>query len=124
VQEYTLKPRLNAWVELPEARLDQRLLLQTMIEFPFRPYERIRISRVVGYDPTRPPGTRLMAGEVGYPTGTQAVPTDLVYTGTEPDALERVELKRPADEAAAVPSDTVVPTDPEKLGEQLINDLP
>jgi hypothetical protein len=122
VQEYTLNQKLNAWVEYPPARLDQRLILKTIAEFAYRSDSRMRISEVVGYDGTKPAGTVVLQGEL---TGdTIKIREGLGGEYSAPTTTDNLLTQRPADEPPAVPMLTQLPADPADLETFLSHQYP
>jgi hypothetical protein len=124
LQELMINRRLNAWVEYQNARLDQRLILQTVAEWEIRPEVRVRISRVVGFDPKRPAGTVRFPSEVGTATlSSTEVAWDAQDTAaTEPQSAPLT--ARPADEPAAVPTAKDLPADLPEVEKLLMHQLP
>ncbi len=122
VQEYTLNQRLNAWVEYPPARLDRRLILKPIAEFSYRSDSRIRISKVVGYDGTKPAGTTVLQGELQG--DTIKIREGLGGEYSAPTTTDNLLTQRPADEAPAVPMLTQLPTDPADLEKFLSHQYP
>jgi hypothetical protein len=123
VQEVAINHRYNTWLEYPSARLDQRLVLQTLAEYPIRPEIHIRISKVVGFDPKRPAGTVKLPGETGTATlgGTDAA-WDSQSAGIK--GSEVMMTQRPADLPLAVPTLTELPADPADLEMMMMHQLP
>jgi hypothetical protein len=122
VQEYTLNQRMNAWVEYPPARLDRRLELKTIVEFPYLKDARIRISRIVGYDGTKPAGTVVLPGELKGDTAT--IREGLGGDYSAPTATDNLLTQRPADEPPAIPMLTQLPADPAELDSFLSHQYP
>jgi hypothetical protein len=124
LQELMINRRLNAWVEYQNARLDQRLILEPVAEWEIRPEVRVRISRVVGFDPKRPAGTVRFPSEVGTATlSTTQLPWDgQDSAATEPQSAPLT--ARPADEPAAVPTAKDLPADLPGVEEMLMKQLP
>jgi len=107
IQEYTINRRLNAWVEYPPARLDQRILLKPMIEFACNTTYHLRISKVIGYDGAKPAGTVVLAGELKG--DTQTIKEGLGGDYVPPTSKNYLLTERPADEPAAIPMTTDLP---------------
>ncbi len=124
IQEYMINRKLNAWVELQSARLDQRLTLEPIIEYPLSPTIRVRISRVTGFDPTKPAGTVLLGGEVGTAAATLPNVAGGIYQREAQTNTERVLTARKEGEPAAVQSVQEIPEDYSDLREMIIRQLP
>jgi hypothetical protein len=118
IQEYALNARLNAWVEFPSARLDQRFILKPIAEFACDTMYHIRISKVIGYDGAKPPGTVVLRGELKGDTET--IKEGLGGDWTPPTGTNYLLTERPADEPAAVPMLTELPENAEDM-EQFLN---
>jgi len=122
IQEYTLSHRLNAWVEYPSARLDQRIQLKPMAEFACDTMYHIRISRVVGFDGTKPAGTVVLPGELKG--DTQTIKEGLGGDYPAPSGKDNLLTERPADEPPAVPMLTELPEDSHDMAEFLNHQYP
>jgi hypothetical protein len=122
VQEYTLNGKLNAWVEYPPARLDKRLVLKPVAEFAYRTDSRLRISKVVGYDGTKPAGTTVLQGELSG--DTIKIREGLGGEYSAPTTTDNLLTERPADEPPAVPMLTQLPKDPADLDVFLSHQYP
>jgi len=114
VQDYSLNRQFNAWVEYPPARLDRRLVLQTVAEDDYRTDFHIRISRVIGFDGTKPAGTVVLPGELTGDTVT--IREGLGGEYKAPTSTENEMTARPADEPPAIPMLTELPQDPAEMG--------
>ncbi len=123
VQEYTRNAKLNAWVEYPPARLDQRFILKTIAEKDTNINFHVRISRVVGYDPARPAGVRRLQSEMDAAT-TDDTRKKLGGDYVAPSGTESVLTQRPADEPPAYPTLTQVPTDELEFNDYLLHQYP
>jgi len=122
VQEYSLNQKLNAWVEYPPARLDRRLILQTVAELSYRTDFRLRISKIIGFDGTKPAGTVVLPGELHGDTIT--IREGLGGEYTPPASTENVLTERPVDEPPAIPMLTQLPEDPAEMGMFLSHQYP
>ncbi len=123
VQEYTLNGKLNAWVEWPAARLDQRILLKTIAEDVSNVGVHVRISKIVGYDATRPAGVRRLAAELDAST-TEQEKKDLGGDYVPPTGTEAPITERPADEPPAFPTITQLPADQKEFNKFLGSQYP
>ncbi|HVU37783.1 MAG TPA: glycosyltransferase family 39 protein [Opitutales bacterium] len=125
VQEYTLNAKLNAWVEYPPARLDQRLILKTIAEYDSNMSCHVRISEVVGYDPAKPAGVRRLKGEMDAAT-TEKTRADLGGDYVPPAGSETANIltARPADEPPAFPMFTELPGDAQSFADYLSHQYP
>ncbi len=124
VQEYMINRRLNAWMEYPSARLDQRLILEPVAEYAIHPEIKVRISRVVGYDPKRPAGTVILPGDVGTATVTDTeMPWDYKGEGAQGGGSTPL-TERPADQPAAVPTAKELPANMSDLEKMITHQLP
>ncbi len=123
IQEYVLNGRLNAWVEFPSARLDQRIELKPMIEFACSTTYHIRISRVVGYDGTKHPGTVVLPMELDK-SKADFIKTHLGGDWKPPTNTDNLLTERPADEPPAVPMLTQLPEDAEEMAKFLSRQYP
>jgi Flp pilus assembly protein protease CpaA len=117
IQEVTLNAHLNAWVELPAARLDRRVKLETIAEYPIRPETHVRISRVVGYDASQPGGTAVLQGELNRTAESDSAFPAWDYPPPSPNDKYNLISVRPADEPPAVDSMTELPTGPDGLND-------
>jgi len=124
LQEMMISQRLNSWIEYPNSRLDRRLILEPVAEWEIRPELRVRISRVVGFDPKRPAGTVRLPKRGGTATlSTTQVAWDSQDTAaTEPQSAALT--ARPADEPAAVPTAKDLPADVAGVEDMLMHQLP
>jgi Flp pilus assembly protein protease CpaA len=122
IQEFTINRNLNAWVEFPSARLDQRFLVKPIAEFACRTDYHIRISRVVGYDGTKPAGTVVLAGELKG--DTQTIKEGLGGDYNPPRSKDYLLTQRPADEPAAIPMLTELPENADDMEGYLNNQYP
>jgi len=122
VQEYTLNGPQNAWVEYPPARLDHRIVLKTIAEYSYRTDSRIRISKVMGYDGTKPAGTTVLPGELKGDTIT--IREGLGGEYSAPTNTDNLQTQRPADEPPAIPMLTQLPADPAELDNFLSHQYP
>jgi hypothetical protein len=124
IQELMLNQKLNAWVEMPTARLDRRLVLQTIAEYPLGPEARVRISRIVAFDPKRPAGTVVLRGELPA-TGSNATSDTFMfeYTGS---ALrtENILTARPEGEPPAIPSLSELPKNADDMDNMIYQQYP
>ncbi len=122
IQEYMLNGPLNAWVEFPSARLDQRFLLKPMIEFSTDTTYHLRISKVIGYDGTKPPGKVVLRGELKQ--DTQAIKEGLGGDYNPPTGTDYLLTERPANEPAAIPMLTELPANAQDMEEFLEKQYP
>ncbi len=123
IQEYVLNGPLNAWVEFPSARLDQRIQLKPMAEFACNTMYHIRISRVVGYDGTKPPGVVSLASELDK-SKTENIKAGLGGDYAAPTSTNYLLTERPEDEPPAVPMLTQLPDDGEEMAKFLSRQFP
>jgi hypothetical protein len=122
IQEMAMNKRLNAWVEYQPSRLDQRLVLEKIVDLPNQRGYLTRISRVVGYDPTRPAGTVVLEGELYGDSVKQRAGLGWDYTGA-PTSTEGLLTERPDDEPPLIDSMSDV-QDFNELQELLYRELP
>ncbi|HTB62259.1 MAG TPA: hypothetical protein VK737_01615 [Opitutales bacterium] len=122
IQEYDIDGPLNAWVEYPPARLDQRIELKTMAEFACNTMYHIRISKVVGYDGSKKAGTVSLKGE--HSGDTEKIKAELGGDYNTPSGTENELTQRPEDEDPAIPMLTELPPTSSDLAEFLKKQYP
>jgi hypothetical protein len=122
IQEFDIDGPLNAWVEYPPARVDQRIMLKTMAEFACNTMYHIRISKVVGYDGSKHAGTVSLKGE--HTGDTEKIKAELGGDYNTPSGTENELTQRPADEDPAIPMLTELPANAQDLAEFLKKQYP